>query len=288
MISTISYHTKSTYLSLITEVSVSAPGRWILRDYLEVPLTWAMRLPPSETWDSKKNCYQFWLKGQTCRITKINELPSESREETGQNMFLLLFDVPMTLHSKIRTCFMVFLWGKYSGEISQMQTALEAPGKSIERSHILGYFFKIWVIIGIIFSKMFGKVQLFTPPKKIKKNHWNQPQTTGKSTFSPSRRVPVVGPTHWKTPKRRNWKVREAVAPKHQHGHREWTAWNTSRHRCGGTQHRGVCASTGCSTHTVRNGWLAEKQHVARKGKQKWPQDAPRKTIARKTVGELK
>ena len=228
MISTISYHTKSTYLSLITEVSVSAPGRWILRDYLEVPLTWAMRLPPSETWDSKKNCYQFWLKGQTCRITKINELPSESREETGQNMFLLLFDVPMTLHSKIRTCFMVFLWGKYSGEISQMQTALEAPGKSIERWHILGYFAKIWIIIGIIFSKMFGKVQLFTPPKNSLKS------TTGSNwkvdIFSKATGSDNNPPTDY-PPKRRNWKVREAVAPKHQHSHREWTAWNTSKNQ---------------------------------------------------------
>lgn len=227
MISTISYHTKSTYLSLITEVSVSAPGRWILRDYLEVPLTWAMRLPPSETWDSKKNCYQFWLKGQTCRITKINELPSESREETGQNMFLLLFDVPMTLHSKIRTCFMVFLWGKYSGEISQMQTALEAPGKSIERSHILGYFAKIWIIIGIILSNMFGKVQLFTPPNKIIEiNHGFQLEIRH---FLQADGFRSSDPPTEKQPKRRNWKVREVVAPKHQHGHREWKAWNTSR-----------------------------------------------------------
>jgi len=69
--------------------------------------------------------------------------PQKAGKKLVKNMFLLLFDVPMTLHSKIRTCSMVFLWDKYSGEISQMQTALEAPGKSIERSHILGYFAKI-------------------------------------------------------------------------------------------------------------------------------------------------
>ena len=149
-------------------------------------------------------------------------------------MFLLLFDVPMTLHSKIRTCSMVFLWDKYSGEISQMQTALEAPGKSIERWHILGYFAKIWVIIGIIFSKMLSKVQYSPLQTKSLKS------TTGSNwkvdIFSKPTGSPLQDdtPTDY-TPKRRNWKVREAVAPKHQHSHREWTAWNTSKIRCGGT-----------------------------------------------------
>ena len=197
-------------------------------------------------------------------------------------MFLLLFDVPMTSHSKIRTCFMVFLWGKYSGEISQMQTALEAPGKSIERSHILGYFFKIWVIIGIIFSKMFGKVQYIHHSKQNSLK--STTISTGKSTFSPSRRVPTgPKPTDF-PPKRRNWKVREVVAPKHQHGHREWKAWNTSQSDVD-SQHR--VGAFRVFQPTPGNGWLAEFA-CCKERQIKMTTRCTEKTIARKTVGELR